>query len=363
MSNIVIIGAGQTGRGYINRLFALSNESVTFIDKDEVLVHALNTQKQYTIDFGSQGRAPIIINNYKAYTIEDKKSLEAIKDATYIFTSVGESNLTDLVALIKCALNERGDSPLYIITGENGVAPKEKLIQLAQDRRVYLSESIIFCTTITKSNSLDILSEDLDFLPYDIKSLPNPLKYHGMVVEENFKDLLERKIYTYNCLSACSAYLGYIKGITNYAEAGNDVEIDKYLKKIAFSIDEAISKEYYIDIKKQNEFSEMAINKFQNKEIVDTVERNIRDVDRKLGKNERIIAPLMLLAKYHLESKELLFVAAGAIYYGIKTQSLAKVEDIYMHYFEWLPKLWQEDVRNNVNYLQKSEQSKEIHLP
>lgn len=361
--NVVIIGAGQTGRGYLNRLFALSNQKVTFIDKDDVLIHALNKQKKYTIDFGNQGRESIIIDNFDAYSIENPKAVEALADTTYVFTSVGEKNLVDLIPLIKNSLKSRGDNPLYIITGENGVAPKVKLIQLTQDKRVHLSESVIFCTTITKENSLDILSEDLDFLPYDIKFLPNPLNYHGMVAEENFKDLLERKIYTYNCLSACSAYLGYVKGIENYAQAGNDIEVDKYLHKIATSINEAIAKEYYVDIQKQTEFSQMAIKKFQNKEIVDTVERNVRDVDRKLGDHERIIAPLMLLTKYHLESKELLFVAASALYYGIETDTLIKDEDIYEHYFGMLSSLWINEIKEDIKYLEKHKDSKDLRLP
>ena len=42
MSNVVIIGAGQTGRGYLNRFF--QSESITFLDKDEELIHSLQTR-------------------------------------------------------------------------------------------------------------------------------------------------------------------------------------------------------------------------------------------------------------------------------------------------------------------------------
>ena len=35
MSNVVIIGAGQTGRGYLNRFF--QSESITFLDKDVIM--------------------------------------------------------------------------------------------------------------------------------------------------------------------------------------------------------------------------------------------------------------------------------------------------------------------------------------
>ena len=37
---------------------------------------------------------------------------------------------------------------------------------------------------------------------------PTTILYEGMEAEEKFPQLLERKIYTYNCLSACVTYPG-----------------------------------------------------------------------------------------------------------------------------------------------------------
>ena len=101
---------------------------------------------------------------------------------------------------------------MNIIVAENGIAPSTPLVSLRENPLVHLSEGIIFCTTIGTENSLDIASENLDHFPYDSIALQGSLPFYGMVKEEHFADLLERKIYTYNCISACIAYLGYEKG-------------------------------------------------------------------------------------------------------------------------------------------------------
>lgn len=46
----------------------------------------------------------------------------------------------------------------------------------------------------------------------------------------------------------------------------------------------------------------MAVDKFQNRNIVDSIERNARDVDRKLGATERIMAPLAIVRKHDQSS-------------------------------------------------------------
>ena len=70
MSNIVIIGAGQTGRGYLNRFFQA--ESITFLDKDEELIHALQTEPCYHVSFGPGARKPLELENYNAYLIDSE---------------------------------------------------------------------------------------------------------------------------------------------------------------------------------------------------------------------------------------------------------------------------------------------------
>lgn len=79
MSNIVIIGAGQTGRGYLNRFFQA--ESITFLDKDEELfTHCrLSHVIMCLLDREQENRWNWRINN--AYLIDSEDGLRAMADA------------------------------------------------------------------------------------------------------------------------------------------------------------------------------------------------------------------------------------------------------------------------------------------
>lgn len=316
----VVIGAGQCGRGYLARLLALSNETFTFIDKNETLILQLNQQTSYQIHFCGSEREAIQIREYHAYSWSDTKSLQAIQEADIIFVSIGEQNLNDLVDPIKKALLHRQkQTKVKLITAENGIAPKAKLIEL-QDH-VELSESVIFCTTLQKDASLDIISEDLDHLPYDRRALLSSLPFHGMVEEMDFKALLERKIYTYNSLSACIAYVGAYKGYTVYSEAANDVDIKRLTFLCKKELDQTIASVYEIPLTKQQDFSTMAIAKFANPEIIDTIDRNVRDVKRKLNMQERILAPMYLIEQQGGNAMCFYLICGAALWYGTRSNT------------------------------------------
>lgn len=332
MSKNVIIGAGLSGRGYLNRLLYLSKEETVFLDRDESLIRQLRKEPSYTIRFGSE-REPLKVDNYTAYTITDERAITNIAQAERIFICVGADHVAELLPFLQAALQERDRRSLDILVAENGIQPSSPLAVLRSDSRIHLSEAVIFCTTLGQCDSLDIFSENLDHLPYDSIALGHELPLYGFVQETHFSDLLERKIYTYNCISACIAYLGYEKGYTDYAEAANDIEITEKIKRIAEVINRCITTVYNVSMQEQTAFSEMAIRKFQNRNIKDTVARNVRDVERKLKPEERIRKPLSLMQEQGEYSRELLEVLAAALRYGMKTKELSQDWDKLVDFY------------------------------
>ena len=194
MKKAVIVGAGQTGRGYLARLLYLSDQPYVLLDRDTDLVRRLREKGSYEIRFGGSGRGPIEMPVPEVYAMEEAGAAEALREADLIFTAVAEQNLPALIPYLKRAVAERTKKePLVLITCENGIAPKEKLAGAIAKERLILSEAVIFCTTLREAGeSLDILSEDLDWLPYDVKALGFELPYYGMEAEEQFPQLLER---------------------------------------------------------------------------------------------------------------------------------------------------------------------------
>ncbi len=309
MSKIVVVGAGKTGRGFIARLLQEVNEEVIFIDKNAELVDALNTSKEFKVSFFGNVRAAYKVNNFKACTWETAD----LEDAELILVSVGGQNLKDVGASLAPLLNN--EKHYYIITAENASHPSKTLKEAIGKDNISVSESTVFCTTI-EDGGLDINSENYPYLQCDADLLEGyvptakTLKPIG-----NFSNFLTRKLYTYNAASCVIAYIGWKKGYSNYADAANDEEVLELLDKNYEVTNKVLCKEFGYEEADQKEFAALSKAKFCDRTIVDTVARNARDPQRKLGAAERIIGPIKLLHKYGEDASVLERTAACAILY------------------------------------------------
>jgi mannitol-1-phosphate 5-dehydrogenase len=327
---IVIIGAGKTGRGFLARLAFLSGFPIIFVDKDVSLVNRLNVRGEYNISFFGNRRAPLKISSFSAHIANSDYAEELIAKSELVFTCVGASNLEQISVLIAESLKKRiehiSTKTLYIVTAENAISPAKKLSDMIQDRlgsfehdsdQFLVAEAAIFCTTIEDTDDpLNIRSEDLDILPYDASQIGETLNILcGAQAEYDFNKVLQRKIYTYNCASACIAYLGFLRKYTCFAEAANDPVIVSFLQRLYLETGEAICREYGFSETQQEEFALRSLRKFQDYEIRDSVERNARDVVRKLLPDERLVGPAILMQKHGLVPTVLPIVYAAALLY------------------------------------------------
>ena len=349
MGKIVIIGAGKTGRGFIGRLLAESGAEFEFIDRDVSLVHALNEAGSYDVHFFGDARLPFCVAGYRACTWEDAD----LSDAELIFTAVGGSNLKD----VGLALSERliPGKPYYIIAAENAKGPAQTLRDTilhakdalraedtlhsedtlhgkntlhAEDIRV--SEATVFCTTIESSavtevkdpehadagSGLSIHSENYPYLQFNADLLGDYIpEVPAIRPVRGFGDFLVRKLFTYNAASGIISYLGALKGYENYGEAANDPEILAMLDRNYAVSNRVLCRLFGYDEKDQEEFAKLSRDKFLNRTIVDSIERNARDPLRKLGPEERIMGPLKLILQEGEDGSVLEKTAAALLCY------------------------------------------------
>lgn len=309
MSKVVVVGAGKTGRGFIARLLQESREEVIFIDKNEELVNQLNAQKEFKISFFGNVRKPYVVSHFKAYTWENA----SLEDAELILVSVGGQNLKDAGASLANILED--NRHYYIITGENASHPSVTLREAIGKDNISVSEATVFCTTI-EDGGLDIHSENYPYLQCDADLLEGYMPAAETIKPiGNFSDFLTRKLFTYNAASCVIAYLGWTKGYTNYADAANDKDILELLDKNYAATNRVLCKEFGYEMADQEEFAALSKAKFCDRTIVDTIARNARDPQRKLGANERIIGPIKLLYKYGEDASVLEQTAAAAVLY------------------------------------------------
>ncbi|MBE7021622.1 MAG: hypothetical protein E7414_00140 [Ruminococcaceae bacterium] len=309
MSKIVIIGAGKTGRGFIGRLACEAGAEITFIDKDEALVKELNERKSFNVSFFGGVREDMAVSNYTAYTWENV----SLTDAELIIVSVCGPNLKDVGEKLNKLLH--ADKHYYIITAENYSNPSKVLKEAIGLDNISVSESTVFCTTI-ENGGLDISSENYPYLQCDADLLDGFIPSIPSIKPVNeFGNFLTRKLFTYNAASCVIAYLGYIKGYSDYAQAANDAEVLELLDKNYAATNKALCAEFGYDKADQEEFALLSKNKFCDKTIIDTVARNAREPQRKLGKSERIIGPLHLINKYNEDASVLEMTAAAMLLY------------------------------------------------
>jgi mannitol-1-phosphate 5-dehydrogenase len=312
---VVILGAGQTGRGLLARLAQLSGAEITLIDRDGALIDALNRRGRYRVVFFGGRRAPRSMEGFRALRADDSRAATRIAEADVLLTAVRPDNLESLVPLLGAARRVRGAGALQpLVACENGIAPAAVLeARLAGAYR--FSNGCVLCTCV--ADGLDVRSQPVDELPYDILPLDRPLPLAGFVPEADYALIIRRKIYTYNCLSACIAYLGALKGCEVYARAAVDPDIDGKARALLRVLDRAICLEYGVSPEAQREFSQRALEKFQNPEIEDSIARNARDAVRKLGPEERLVAPMRLAARHGLDTGIFREMIAAAIAYDM----------------------------------------------
>jgi mannitol-1-phosphate 5-dehydrogenase len=321
----VIIGAGKTGRGFIAPILLKNNHEIVFIDNNEQLVKQLKSNGSYRIKYYDSDRIDVI-SDYRIYTNTDTEVIQEIATADYIFTSVFSVHLKDLIPLFQQAIDYHSKSKkLNIICCENGVDVTKPLL----DNHLYanVGQGIIFCTTTNITKSLDLISEIYPTIPVD--NSKNQFKFHitDIVLTENFKSLIERKIYTYNYISAMIAYIGNYLGYSSYGDAANDSLIIKMIEDVIPDLTYVIAEEYSVSYDEQYMFTQRALTKFKNKNIVDTITRNANQARRKLKANERIIKPFLLMKKYKGNTDHFLVLMACTIKYAVDNEK-DRVEDM-----------------------------------
>lgn len=325
---VVILGAGLSGRGYLARQLDFEKHQLVFLDKDESLIHKLVADGHYRIEFFGQAREAIVMDGYKAFAVGTEEAKVQLRQASYLFICVGQQNLEEASSYVGGILGDFDGRLKAVIAAENGVDNRKRMEKHLSLGKSLCTECLMLCTTIGREDTLDIWSEDMDYLPYDGDHFAGRLPFGHLVSCRCFDTLVRRKIYTYNALSACIAYLGAYKGYTDYSKAATDPEIFDITEELEGCLNQAVCREYQVEPQEQAAFSALAKKKFRNPYIKDTIARNARNVARKIAAGERIAEPLRLMQRFGIPAKALELTAAAAFLYGVRQEGME--EDFFV---------------------------------
>ncbi|UUI02363.1 hypothetical protein NP439_20345 [Oceanobacillus jeddahense] len=336
---IIIAGAGKIGRGFIAQLCYPVSQEIVFAEKNQHLVHKLNEEQSYTVHIMGTEKNNSTINNYKAINLDNPKAFaKEWKDSSLLFTAIGGKNLQELGQFLaeafKWLIQEKERLTAYnLITCENWKSPgkelKEAILknlnendQLFFQEIIGVTESVVMRTAVNPpkeapADTLDVWVQDFWDLPVDrsrfIGTIPT-IDHVSFI--NNFGDFLERKIYTNNTSNATIAYLGYLKGYVYTSDAAQDNQIEEILDNVREEVNEMLIAEQGIERKVQIEFSRKAKKKYADPTIVDPLSRHAADPIRKLGPDDRLIAPARLCLKHGIQPKAISKTIAAALYFG-----------------------------------------------
>lgn len=338
----LLFGAGKISRGFLAQLLQINDVEIVFVEKVQSLVNLLNEEKEYEVHILGDEKKNTIVKNYKAIALDDIDSIaKEMKDADIAFTSVVGKNLRDLgntigKAYLKSKMFRNEEEILNFITCENWKNPIEDLKKGIYEavpasnhanlkRDLSVTEAVIMRIAVEPSREnkekypLDVWVQDFWDLPVNKKYYKGKFpEWNYIHAIDDFGTLLEQKMYTNNTSNAGIAYLGHLLGYNKVADAANCSEISKFLDELYPEINKILEKGLGVDKEKQMEFAKKARDKYSNPLIIDEISRQAKDPIRKLGPDDRLVAPARMAIENGIQPVCITRVLAAAVYYDCK---------------------------------------------
>lgn len=334
----VVFGAGKIARGFLAHLLTLSGYRILFVEKNRELVEQLAERKWYRVRVMGAPEKDIIIEGFGvASTEEPEIAASGMAAAAVVFVSVGGPNLPGVAPILAAGITSAAaahrQEPLNVILCENYFEPAAWLRSLVAERlapeaaewmrrNVGIVETMVLRsvvepdTAMKAEDPLSLSAQDMWELPADAEALVGTLDdIRGFAPKPGFRGSLVRKLFTYNATNAVISYPGYQKGYLWLSDAANDRELAALARAAMDESGPALCARYGFDSAGQRQLGEAALAKYQNRAIVDPIERNTRDPIRKLARHDRLVGPAALAMEHGTRPVALVRAIAAALQY------------------------------------------------
>ena len=322
---LVLIGAGKIGRGYIADLFNDAGYKLTFLEYSEALVQKLRAQGYYTV-FRSHHDRPgydkVVIRGYDAFCTqtEYQQCLDAIANTNYasihVFPGACESIGHMLGDAVKLRYQNGNTEPLDLLFCVNFVYPgdifkKYMLERLNEEEAAFMEEHVGFVESLVyrlgadpmpemrAEDELSILSGDNDTLPVGDEwkgAIPEGIK---MPVRDHMPARLVYKIWAGNTSHLANASFGQRRGYQWAWQSENDPYVRKCAAFCAREASWGIAAEFGMEEADLREHPEERFDPASvNPEVEDPLTRIAQDPKRKLARNDRLVGPALLCLKH-----------------------------------------------------------------
>jgi len=346
MKKMVIFGAGRIGRSFIGQIFSRGGYEVVFVDVDHRLIDLLNKHKCYKIIIKGESDDILSIRNVRGIPFEDTvQILKELSNTTISAVSVGQSALPSVTPVIAKCLKQRADSdnpiPLDIILAENmrdaaGHFRDELYVLLGKEfplgKMAGLIETSIgkMVPFMTKEDlqqdPLQIFAEPYNTLILDKKAFLNPIPdIPWLAPQENMKAWVDRKSFIHNLGHATAAYTGFLKhpGKIFLYEVLDDPEIFQVARQTMQQSSSILMKIHPGEFTTEDLDAHIddLLARFRNKALRDTILRVGCDLMRKLGLEDRLVAPITEAMQSGLPYDRILYALVCGFYFRAKDEA------------------------------------------
>ena len=338
---LVQFGAGNIGRSFIGQVFSRGGYEVVFVDIDIKLIERLNSEGEYRVVIKRNDRPDEILTVGGVRGVDGRytaRVAEEIAGASYISTSVGKGALPHIMPVIAKGLEVRMEKdrppgpktrrpgtrpaarPLDIIIAENirngadffrsslaGHLPEDFPLD---DVLGLVETSIGKMVPIMREEDLEhdplwVFAEEYNTLIVAGGGFKGPLPdVPGLKPVKNITAYVDRKLFIHNLGHAAAAYLGYRRNPDwDYIwEPLEDGEVYAETRRAMEEAAAALNAEYPADLPQADleEHIDDLLTRFRNRALGDTVYRVGRDLNRKLGRNDRLVGAMLLAEKHSL---------------------------------------------------------------
>jgi len=314
MSEIIILGAGAIGRGFLPWVFSPNEYDFIFVDINHELVQCLNRHKQYkSYRVKSNKLEELTVPVKKAYHLSEF-SVSKHLNASAVFMNVGPRNCLTAASVlkgIKCPLILCENDPQTVSAVKN---------TLNYDKVYFAIPDVIASSTaspeILAKEPLSLITEDgILFVDQQAKNIRGNISFCD-AAELNKQWIA--KLYLHNTPHCVAAYLGSLADVHYMHEAMKLPEIKKIVTGSVSEMLTSLKLKWDIPHSFLDWYAEKEIRRFCCELLYDPISRVAREPLRKLELKGRLIGAAQICLSLGFIPKNILVGIASALLFENK---------------------------------------------
>lgn len=347
---LLVIGAGNIGRGVIGGLFYESGYHLYLYDIMAERMEQLKKQGSYLIErVGAEEKKRVMVTDFDVLDCSDEIDLIRHMEqvdlvACCVYEGAFKSIAQNLAEAIKTRAGKKDAENFNILLCVNALGAPDffetrlnELLAGDEKALTYLKERTGICQVMVGMAAMPSARELMEMDPFAVTTKLDghigidseaykgefpQMEQVGKVVKA--KAQIFRKVYTGNMKHCMTAFLGNARGCTYISDTYDDPWIEDCAAGAFYEAEEAVSREYGFTEEERKDWIDFILNAPKNRNLKDEIQRVAQGPKGKLGRENRFTGPALLCMKHRI----LPYYLAKGIAYGFLYRDEREPESI-----------------------------------